>query len=183
MEKLKIGAVEHDNRSKLWCGPAVISSVTGVGTRVITEELRVVRRRRLGDRRHRIAGVTNRELVDVLLEHGVIPEVFSDYVIDPRPPTLAQWLRINPEQARRDPILIRLTGHFIVVQGRRFVDNSNPIPTWLKDAPRRARVLSAWRLVPTSRFATVEDFRRSYAPTNERVPGMVPQAAGARADV
>jgi len=96
MDKLKIGAVEHDNRSKLWCGPAVISSVIGVGTKAIAEELRAFRKRQLGDRRHRIAGVTNRELVDVLLEHGVVPR--GVLRLRDRPAT-ADVVKVAPDQS------------------------------------------------------------------------------------
>ncbi len=55
-------------------------------------------------------------------------------------PTLARWLRERyPFQMDRI-YLVNITGHFVVVRGRKFVDNKTMEPVFIRQAPgRRSR--------------------------------------------
>lgn len=127
--------IQHTNKSKLWCGPAAVAAITGH----TTDEIHRVMRQVSG--RTRIAGVDTSTLMGAMSKLGyrLTKQVSGDSL------SLAQWLSQNRALYAKMPFIVRLTSHYVVVCGRRFVDSHTKTPVALTDAPfRRARVQRAW---------------------------------------
>jgi len=128
--------IVHDNRSKLWCGPAAIAAVTGQPTSVVTRALLQVRDGKP------VKGIYNHELLGALRMLGYMP---SEEVRVRGPLTLAEFAAKHRNLFSERPMIVQVTGHYVVLAGRRFVDSHTMTPVWLKDAPhRRRRVEWAW---------------------------------------
>lgn len=128
--------IQHDNKSKLWCGPAAIAAVTGYPTSIITRMIRDV------SGGPRVTGTSNRELLIVMRRLGY---VMVDQLLGHRGQTLANFCRLNRAHFARRPMIVNLTNHYVVLAGRRFVDNMRPDPVPISSAPlRRALVERAW---------------------------------------
>lgn len=123
--------INHDHRSKLWCGPAAIAAVTGHPTSTI---YRVVQ---ANEKRNRIMGMFPGELNRAMHSLGYT----GKDEMHPRGMTLAQFAAAHSDKFAQHPMIVATTEHFVVLHGRRFVDNVTQDPVWIKDAPhRRARV-------------------------------------------
>ena len=138
-------AVKHDLRgTRLWCGPAALSAVTGLPTSVIRDAVQTVRR----DRRP-VQGM-NRQLLVLTLTHlGFGAELFWSDSWQPefRKPTLVQFHKSFRHHLDRSPILINVTGHFVALQGDLFVDSWFKEPVAFCPPPvRRRRVEAAWKI-------------------------------------
>jgi hypothetical protein len=151
---MKLHKIKHDLKSTLWCGPAALSAVTGEPTSRIHGIIKGLR----GNDKP-IIGVRNSELVKAArilgFELEPIFDAFAEWRAMPACglpliyPTLAKFVRVNRD-ALKDPVIINVTGHYVTVHRRTFVDNNvNPEGVRLKTAPhRRCRVKRAWRVVP-----------------------------------
>lgn len=134
--------VTHDNKSRLWCGPAVLSSITGKGTAEITSSLRRI------SGRAKIQGLNREHLCQFLLESGftlsrvdTTIKVAKDGFLSYHRPTLAKWLKSRPRDAVNDLCIVITTRHYVAVKGRKFVDSHTIKPVAIGKAPfRRARV-------------------------------------------
>jgi len=66
----------------------------------------------------------------------------------PKRPTLAGFTRTHKNSFKDVPVIVNVTRHYVVVRGRKFVDNNVKRPVPLKKAPgRRCRVRVAWRVI------------------------------------
>ena len=66
----------------------------------------------------------------------------------PRPPSLAQWLKMRTGTLTTATLLVHLSGHWLVVKGRKAADNFTPNGVFIRQLNfRRAKVLGVWRLV------------------------------------
>jgi hypothetical protein len=149
----KLHPIKHDLPGTLWCGPAALSAVTGEPTSRIHDIIKKIR----GNNRP-VKGVTNSELVKTAFVLGYTLEPIHDYFEEWRKapcgscpiqfkPTLARFVRQRRKELH-DPVVINVTGHYVVVHGRTFVDNNVAGPVPLKKAPRRrCRVKKAFRAV------------------------------------
>ena len=139
--------VKHDLKSTLWCGPAALSAISGRPTSEIHGILKQVRN---SDRP--IKGIYNRELKAAAERLGYrLEPVFQWCAGAPaswKRPTLAKFVRENRQELGL-PVVVQVTGHYVVVHKQTFMDNFCPEGVRLKRAPhRRCRVKNAWRAVP-----------------------------------
>lgn len=138
--------INHDNKSKLWCGPAAIAAITGYSTSEITRTARSI------SGRPQITGMS-RGLLQQVMERLGYQQVRE---LHPCKMTLAAFSRAHSADFASHPMTVGVTNHWIVLAGRRFVDNFTRDPVWLTDAPhRRATVKWAcsWRKVSEARVA------------------------------
>lgn len=138
-------AVKHDLRgTRLWCGPAAISAVTGLPTSVIRDAVQLIRQ----DRRP-VQGMNRHLLIKTLAHLGFGAEHFwADYWFpDRRKPTLVQFQEHFRDHLDRMPVIVNITGHFVTLQGDLFVDAWTKKPVPFARAPfRRRKVTGAWRI-------------------------------------
>ena len=128
---MELKSVIHDNKSKLWCGPTALATLTGQPTSVIHRVIRDVSGKR------KVTGTRVNHLIIAGLRLGI---GMTKYSVSGKP-TLAQWLRKNQALYAHSPVVITLTHHYVTVMGRRFVDSHTREPVFLRKAPhRRARV-------------------------------------------
>lgn len=123
-----------------YCGPAALSIITG---RSVEEICRLMRIQVTGQRA--IKGLHGWQVVRglaLLGYHAAGIPVASSW-LDFNRPTLAAWLR--RQRKPEDVYLVGVTGHWIVVRGRKIADNHNPNGVFLRRYQhRRRRVLKAW---------------------------------------
>lgn len=114
-------AINHDAGGRLWCGLAVVAAVTGTPTRAIVDKIQDLRGRptdALG-RAKPVEVIFPHEIKACLKAFGceiVVVEVFSKPM-----PTFCQWRRSRGPG--RDYAVVLVTGHYVAVSGRRFVDS------------------------------------------------------------
>jgi hypothetical protein len=107
----------------------------------------------------KVSGVRAHVLAKVARELGfhlcVVFDWFDQQVklghSTPLKPTLAKFTRDFRASLREFPVIVNVTGHYVVVHGRTFVDNQVRRPVRLSKAPgRRRRVKKAWKVIPLS---------------------------------
>jgi len=165
MEKLR--AVKNDVTTKLWCGPAAISAVTGEPVSKIMGILRDLSGRRT------IKGVGYRLLQRTLAQLGweavtihrfdrrrtepkverisasitVTSGAGVEFVEPKKRPTLARYCREHRADFQEHACIIGVTGHYVAVYGRRFCDNHTNEPVFLRKSPhRRTRVEQVFQI-------------------------------------
>lgn len=141
-----------------FCGPAALSILTNRPVAEVVEYLRQGRGRAPSGRRRAIRGVATWEMRHALEAMGFgVRSIESGGTLltgfIPRAgfrPTLAKLLRSSLKNRRADQrYLITLTGHFVVLIGRKIYDNHNPDGIWVRQYQhRRKRVRSAFEVVP-----------------------------------
>ncbi len=128
-----------------YCGPWALSLVSGA----TPDHCAWVIQQYRGNRRP-VCGIKNRELLSALMSlHLRVWDVFNFlynlHMRQPQP-TLAGWLRKTP-RIPDAPYIVNITGHYIVVKGRKVYDNHFPKGVFLRQCPyRRKRVKYAWRV-------------------------------------
>ena len=150
---MNLKRVKHDLKTSLWCGPAAMSAITGRTTSECREAIRDARYGDSGEGRSAvIKGVRNREVTQALRAMGWSVLLVYDaaaFTMRERP-TLAKFLRKRRRTARSNALLINVTGHYVAVLRRKFLDNLQTVPVNVKDAHcRRARVKKAWMVWKT----------------------------------
>lgn len=125
-----------------FCGPAIISAITGIDTDEASRMIREVNGKSL------VMGTHFWELRDVLNKLGY----GCSSVPVPRDPylTLAAWLRENKSIRTAGRIYLLDAGHhWQLVSGRRFVCGRTIEIVSVRDkrVPRRARVKRVWEIV------------------------------------
>lgn len=152
----KLHAIKHDLRTTLWCGPAALSTITGKATSHVHEAIRQSKNPAYYHKP--IKGVSNGILVKAAQMLGC--EIFEHFnyarercnatrfgVAAPKwqPPTLARFCREHRELLRKETLIINVTGHYVVVSGRSFIDNHTKQVVPLSKAPhRRCRVQASF---------------------------------------
>lgn len=149
---MKLHAINHDLKTTLWCGPAALAAISGLPTSHVMAVLRSVTGQQV------VKGVTNWALKKAGEQLGF--RFISQPIEGPEPstpfrclPTLARWTAENPQLLAAGAVIVNVTGHYVTVKGRSFIDNGTRKPVSLKKAPhRRARVQAAWHVVPMPGF-------------------------------
>jgi hypothetical protein len=132
----------------IYCGPTAMAAITGFRPVAVEFALQIVRKTQPKPRRERHA---RGDMVRAMWSSEVEPLAralgwradsgsLADYGL-----TLAQWQRRRVKDPA--PYLVLVTGHFVAVQGRWFVDSAQrePIP-FSKAKHKRKRVVRVWRL-------------------------------------
>ena len=148
MTKLKIKSINHGETKadkNRYCGPAVISAVTGLTTGEAARLIRHVSGRKS------IKGSSVWEVTRSLGMCGVDSkrESFGLALGRSKGPTLAAWLKHTVKQRTADRVFLVVAGwHWQLVQGRRIVCGILGDPTSIRDkrVKRRARVAEVFEL-------------------------------------
>ena len=149
---LKIKPVNHGtvkaDRNR-YCGPSVISAVTGMTT---GEAARLVRS--LSGVKS-VKGTSTRQVRDALRDCNIDMQRYSFGMALSRStgPTLAAWLRATVKERNADRVFLIVAGwHWQLVQGRRYVCGIVGDVVSIKDKKikRRARVAEVYELTMTA---------------------------------
>ncbi len=146
MKNLNIKPVLHVKGDKnRYCGPSVISAITGMNT---GEAARMIRH--VGGRRS-VKGSYDWEVREVLERCGIrsVRENFGLKLGRSKGPTLAAWLRHTVKERTAKRVFLIVAGwHYQLVQGRRIVCGILGEPTSIRDkkVKRRARVAEVFEL-------------------------------------
>lgn len=133
---MKLHPIIHTNPSRLWCGPAVISTITGLDTGMVHQCVRDVCRRRA------VTGMFDDEVRKALRALGYAVRVYRTG----RWLTLKDWMvRHSSLFAKRPVVVIVATStfnHYVTLLGSKFIDSALKNPVSLKRARhKQARVL------------------------------------------
>lgn len=150
MTNLRIKPVNHGSSKRdknRFCGPAVISAITGMTTGEAAAQLRRVTGRRM------ITGTGTTELMDVLHMNGIRMRDVRHYwdVKFNRTDgvTLAGWLKASVKDRDAKSVFLVVAGwHWQLVQGRRYVCGLTKEIVSIRDkrVKRRARVAEVYEL-------------------------------------
>ena len=130
-------------KTSLYCGPTVLCAIT----RADGDTIKTLIRQQTG--RTRITGTCAGELRMVLKRlAGYRMFMVLSFEKDEAKPTLAAWLRSRTADQRKRCYIINITGHWVAVQGNRFLDSKTDgktVPTG--EAPgRRKRVHAVYMI-------------------------------------
>jgi hypothetical protein len=143
-EQVRLKPVVHDNKSKLWCGPAVLSSISGQPTSIIHRMIRDY------TGRPSVKGTSHSAVVTVAGKLGY--HMVTHHVPVKGRPTLAAWLRQNRTLVASNTIVIGLTNHWVAVSGRSFVDSHTKKPVSYGKAPHRRCRVERYMIVSRNAF-------------------------------
>lgn len=146
MTKLKIKPVNHNKGGNRYCGPAVLSAITGMTT---SDSARLIRH---VSGRKAVRGTSFNDLTRSLQLCGINAKMqsYDDVKLSKTSgPTLAQWLKLTVKERTADRVFLIVCGwHWQLVQGRRIVCGILGKPTSIRDkrVKRRRRVAAVWEL-------------------------------------
>lgn len=125
-----------------WCGPAVISALTGLDTRQSADFFTLI---------SKVKNVRGTSIADMLAVLGRCGIHTPKVTIPKRAarPTLAQWLRSSRDE-RGDSVVLLIAGcHWRLVQGDRYICGLTDTVIDAAGAPgQRTRVTHAFTLAP-----------------------------------
>jgi len=150
MKHLYIKPVNHGQTKRdknRYCGPAVISAITGITTGEAAAQLRAFSGRRM------ITGTGTWEVQNILLRNGVgMKDVRKWWDVKFNPTngvTLAGWLKASVKDRNAKRVFLVVAGwHWQLVQGRRYVCGRTGEIVSIRDkrVKRRARVAEVYEL-------------------------------------
>ena len=147
---MKLNPVNKTKNGNRYCGPAVISSVTGCTTDEAAKSIRTISGQRA------VRGAATRHVLEAFSQHwGVTNKpLFDAHWGLPRNqlPTLASWLRLNKHRRTAGRVFLIVAGnHFQLVSGRKYVCGVTRDVVSIKHdkVKRRARVESVHELIGT----------------------------------
>ena len=137
------GTVRADRNR--YCGPAVISAITGICTGDAARRIRENTGRKM------ITGTHPREVIDVLNQYDITAtrQTMGFSLNRSTGPTLAAWLKATVKDRTADRVFLIVSGwHWQLVQGRRYVCGLTSEIVSIKDkrVKRRARVADVYEL-------------------------------------
>lgn len=145
---MKLKTVKHNMPGSCWCGPAVVSSVTGLSTASITRQIQDWRMKNKGlNNRPAVAGTHSHELSAVLAGNGYSVNLRRDTYAHAKYPTLARWLKNTYKMRDSKTVYMLLIGgthprsqrHWVAIKGNYFCDNKTREPILAKKADGRRR--------------------------------------------
>lgn len=146
-KSLNIHPVNHGTRKadkNRFCGPAVISALTGLTTMDGSRLIRAF------SQREAVTGTTAREVQNALGACGIRMSQLAESTVSgfERNMTLARFLKISSEWRRSRVFLIEAGNHWQLVQSRRFVCAQTEAVVGFKHprVHRRSRVRNVWML-------------------------------------
>ena len=147
---MKLNPVNRNKNGNRYCGPAVISSVTGCTTDEAAKSIRTISGQRA------VRGTATWHLLKAFKQHWDVGNkcLFEAHWRTPRNqlPTLAGWLRDNKHLRTSGRVFLIVAGnHFQLVSGRRYVCGITREVVSIKHdkVKRRARVESVHELIGT----------------------------------
>jgi hypothetical protein len=171
---MKLKPVTTLNGETTWCGPSVISSITGFPVALIVRVIKDQRiKRGFGfherwldvrdeegwtidekciDVERPVKGTYTHEVNECLKHYGyhLVSSAnriikYHDHKNNLQRPTLAKWLRQRKD--RNELNLVDAGCHWVLVKGVKFVDSFTQVPVFIRKAPhRRARVVEVHKV-------------------------------------
>lgn len=143
MIQLKLGPVVRRSGQNRYCGPAVISALTGRSTQDASRLIRHYNGKPL------TMGTSDGDLLKALSACGIHATPYGDYGDTSDRPTLSAWLETMRDPDPQHVYLVSAGHHWQLVQGDSFVcgQTRKVVPVTHKKVHRRARVKRAWVLV------------------------------------
>ena len=161
---MKLKPVTTLNGETTWCGPSVISSITGFPVALIVRTIKDQRIKRGVGYNERwinlpydtkiiqaerpVQGTYSYEVNECLKHYGYRIVSTKTNVPIPHngnPPTIAKWLKQRKD--RNELNLVDAGNHWQLIKGVKFVDSFTKVPVFIRKAPhRRARVKSVWKV-------------------------------------
>ncbi len=139
---MRLHTIKGDGR-RVMCGPGAISAITGKDVADVKAMVYKVKGVRY------VCRMSNGHMISTLLRFGY--RIRSRAEFNPKP-TLARWLKSRAPGKLNSVYLVRLRGHFMVVKGRKAIDNMTVDPVFIRQAPnRRARVHIVWEIIEDRR--------------------------------
>ena len=141
---MKLFSLNRPARANQYCGPAVLSFLTGQDTSECASWFR-----RFSHHRGAVRGSNERNMRLVLTKLGIDYVPLGSYPKSKRP-TLARWLRENKERRTPGRVYLIIAGnHWQLVTGRRYACGMVGAIVSIKNegVKRRARVSYVWELV------------------------------------
>ena len=148
-----------------YCGPFALATVLGLPD--TNQAARLLAHQQGHNRPAKVVGVSNSDMICALHREGVVPvkdhgmrRVVVDYRSGYRHLglglTLGQWAQARPgAEWHRHPVLVNVTGHYVVVCGRAVTDQRREW-RWISDTTlRRKRVWAAWLIVGRANYGDV----------------------------
>ena len=159
---MRLRSVTKVNGETAWCGPAIVSSITGCP---IAHIVRVIKDQRI-ERGYgtftrfnwdtevettvtrRVQGTHASEINRCLKHYGYrivptqdnLPRRFNG-----NNPTIARWIKQRTD--RNELNLVSAGHHWQLIKGIKYVDSFTGHPVFIRKAPhRRARVIGVWRV-------------------------------------
>lgn len=122
--------------ANIYCGPAALCAVTGKPYEEVRTMINNIRDRASNTA---VKGMWPTELRRCLRRLGFYGVWWKP---ETERPTLAKFLRDRPKDMINQTLIIELTGHYVTVKGRKFIDNHTKVPVFIRQAPfRRKRVI------------------------------------------
>lgn len=131
----KLSGVKFRGEGRMvYCGPFAASAITGKYVEDIENKINEHRKRSPGTK---ITTTYNHDITYALKKLGYRVEYEREHYEKHPCPTLARWMR------ERDNLeasyLVLVTGHWVAVKGRKFVDTFTGLPVFLRAAPHRRK--------------------------------------------
>jgi hypothetical protein len=132
-------------RQRLYCGPVAVAALIGAD---VDDVIGVIQRHR--NNRRQVRGTNPGDLQHAFHHFGHDMQFVAN--LNANSPTLATWERNRSDWDFDQAWLLIVTGHWIAVRGRWFVDTfTRGVPVRIADAPRRRkRVRYAYRIAIAS---------------------------------
>lgn len=149
---MKLNPVNRPKGHNSYCGPAVISAVTGCTTNEAASVIRLL------TGRESIKGTYTHEVRNALSKYGVTMKRMR---VDR--PTLTQWLKANRDKRTLGRVFLIVAGHhWQLISGRRYVCGRTGDIVSVKDhqVKRRARVTEVWELDTEDAIGLCEDIQK-----------------------
>ncbi len=129
---MKLHSIQGDGRN-LKCGPTAIAVITGKPISEVKEAIYKVKGvRYVGNMNNRLVYWTLRDLGYAMIPHPY-PFTKTDGL------TFAAWLRNRNAEEINSLFLVQLTRHYVVVKGRKMIDNHTKEPVFIRQAPHRRK--------------------------------------------
>jgi hypothetical protein len=125
--------VRSNDAQQVYCGPTAVAATIGADVDVVIAIIQR-RRRNYGP----VRGTDTGDLQQVLWYFGYDLQLAAD--LSRKSPTLARWVSERSDWEFEKALLVIVTGHWVAVRGRWFVDTlTDGRPVRLFDAPRRRK--------------------------------------------
>lgn len=137
---MKLHDLNRPKGSNRYCGPAVLSFVTGIDTNTAAAVLRDVLGRRA------IRGASILEVIEGFRNLGIDSR---QHAVSRPSPTLAAWLKGTHSERTSGRVFLVLAGnHWQLITGRRYACGAigDIVPVTHEKVKRRARVFGVWEL-------------------------------------
>ena len=146
---MKLRPVKTLNGERTFCGPSVISAITGFPVALICEVINRHRLERRESTRIDVGGMHFYEVNDCLRTYGykALPtEMNVPLFFNGSKPTIARWIKQRKD--RNELNLVDAGNHYQLIKGVKFVDSFTKVPVFIRKAPhRRSRGASVWKII------------------------------------